>query len=79
MEQFKGYSASQIIGCIDEWLIGRNAERDRNIMKRKIIDGRSDFAVAEEFKLSEKRVNTISRKCKKIILEHIDEYVKSHK
>lgn len=72
MKEFKGYSKTQLIECIEEWIIGQNAERNRQIMKRKVIDGLSDFAIAEEFGLSNKRVNTISRECRKIMLEHLD-------
>lgn len=66
------YSKTQLTECIDEWIVGQNAERNRQIMKRKVIDGLTDFAIAEEFGLSDKRVNTISRKCRKIILEHLE-------
>lgn len=72
MKKFEGYSKTQLLECIDEWVIGLNAERNRAIMKRKVIDGLSDFAIAEEFDLSHKRVNTISRKYQKVLLEHLE-------
>lgn len=67
-----GYSATQINACIDEWIVGRNAFRNRQIMKRKLIDGLSYMAIAEEFDLSDKRIKTIVRKGTHIIAEHLD-------
>ena len=73
MNKFKGYSRTHLIETIDEWIVGQNAERNRAIMKRKVIDGLSYMAVAEEFDLSDKRITTIVRECSKVLLEHLDE------
>lgn len=73
MNKFKGYSRTQLNECIDEWIVGQNAERNRAIMKRKVIDGLSYLAVAEEFDLSDKRITTIVRECSKVLIEHLDE------
>lgn len=35
----KDLSKSEIEHLIDEWVIGKNAERNRKIMKRRLIDG----------------------------------------
>lgn len=37
----KEYSKSEIENGIDEWIIGRNAKRNRLILKLKLIDGLS--------------------------------------
>ena len=48
----KDISRSELEHLIDEWIIGRNAERDRKIMKRRLIDGVIFDDLAEEFELS---------------------------
>lgn len=43
---------TEIESIIDEWVIGRNAERNRAILKRRLIDGITYERLAEEFDLS---------------------------
>lgn len=50
---------SEIEKLIDEWIIGRNAERDRSILKRRLIDGITYEKLAEEFNLSVRQVKNI--------------------
>ena len=52
-------SRSQIEHLIDEWVIGRNAARDRMILKRRLIDGITYERLAEEFDLSVRQVKNI--------------------
>ena len=67
----KGYSRTQILEAIEEWIVGRNALRNREILKKKLIDGISYMALAEEYDLSLKRVKTIVREGTKLIVEHM--------
>lgn len=53
------YSRSEIDRLIDEWIIGRNAERDRKILKRRLLDGITFDSLAEEFDLSVRQVKNI--------------------
>ena len=55
-------SRSDIESLIDEWIIGRNAQRDREITKRRLIDGICFEPLAEE--LGYPRLN-IEKKSKK--------------
>lgn len=55
----KEYSRSEIDALIDEWIIGRNAERDRKILKRRLLDGITYDKLAEEFDLSVRQVKNI--------------------
>ena len=55
-------SRSQIEELIDEWIIGRNAERDRRILKRRWIDGITYESLAYEFDLSVRQVKNIVHK-----------------
>lgn len=52
-------SRSEIDRLIDEWVIGRNAERDRMILKRRLLDGITYDRLAEEFDLSVRQVKNI--------------------
>ena len=55
----EGLSRTEIEYLIDEWIVGRNAERNRRILKRRLIDGILFEALAEEFDLSVTQVKTI--------------------
>lgn len=46
---------------IDEWIVGNQAERNRAILKRRLIDGIRFEKLAEEFDLSVKQVKRIVR------------------
>ena len=49
-------SRSEIENLIDEWILN---ERDRKILKRRLIDGIRYEPLAEEFELSVRHVKTI--------------------
>lgn len=52
-------SCSQLEEMIDEWIF---SERDRKILKRKLIDGLTYEAIAEEFDMSARQINSIVKK-----------------
>jgi hypothetical protein len=56
---------------IDEWVIGRNAERDKAILKRRLLDGVLLEPLAEEFGLSVQQIKTIIYKSQNRIISHI--------
>lgn len=64
-------SRSQWEHLIDEWIIGAHAERDRNILKRRLHDGLIYDLLAEEFSLSVRQVKTIVEKRKAELFRHI--------
>ena len=49
----------EIIKMIDNCINGRNAERDRKVLKRRLIDGITFERLSEEFELSTNAVKTI--------------------
>lgn len=61
-------SRSEIEHLIDEWIF---SERDRKILKRRILDGICFEPLADEFKLSTQTVKTIVYKAQDIIYKHI--------
>ena len=64
-------SRSDIEHLIDEWIIGKNAERNRRILKRRMIDGICFEPLAEEFDISVQQVKNIVYKGQRIIFKHI--------
>lgn len=51
-----GLSRSEIEHLIDEWVL---SERDRNILKRRHLDGIHFEPLAEEFDLSDRQIKSI--------------------
>lgn len=56
MKQLKDRSRSEIEHEIDEWIF---SERDRKILKRRLLDGICYEPLAEEFDLSVRQVKNI--------------------
>ena len=64
MNRFTTLSNTELSQLIDEWVRG---ERDRAIMKRRLIDGICFEPLAEEFELSVTHTWTIVEKNLKIL------------
>ena len=64
-------SRTEIEFAIDEWIIGKNAERDRKIIRRRLIDGVTFERLAEEQELSVSQVKRIIWKNSEIIFRHL--------
>ena len=67
----KDISRSELEHLIDEWIIGRNAERDRKILKRRLLDGITYDRLAEEFDLSVRQLKNIIYKAEDRLFSHI--------
>ena len=67
-EKVKEYTNSQIAGIIDEYI---HSERDRKLLKRRLIDGITYERIAEEFDLSVRQVKTIVYRADKMIFSHV--------
>ena len=63
-------SRTEVEYLIDEWVIGKYAERDRAIMRRRLIDGVCYEPLAEEFDLSVAQVKRIIYKRQNQIFKH---------
>ncbi len=63
-----GLPRSQIERLIDEWIL---SERNRKILKRRILDGICYEPLAEEFDLSVRQVKTIVYKSEEILFRHM--------
>lgn len=65
----RDYTNSEITALIDEYI---HSERDRAILKRRLIDGVCYEPLAEEFGLSVVRTKTIVYKAQDRLLRHLD-------
>ena len=63
-----GLSRSDISALIDEWIF---SERDRGILKRRLLDGITYDRLAEEFDLSVRQVKNIVYRCEDRLYAHI--------
>lgn len=68
----RDYSSTEIEIAIDEWIVGRNAERNRAILKRRLIDGICYEPLAEEFGLSVRQVKDIVYKNQERVFKHLE-------
>lgn len=62
---------SKIDETIEEWIIGKNAERDRAIVRRRLFDGICFEPLSEEFGLSVRQTKSIVYKCERKIFAHL--------
>jgi len=64
----KDYSRSEIGNAIDEWILN---ERNRYILKRRLLDGLTYEKLAEEFDLSTQQIKNIVYKCQDKLFRHL--------
>lgn len=62
------YTNSQIRALIDEYI---HSERDRAILKRRLVDGICFEPLSEEFGMSDRQIKTIVYRCEKILFSHL--------
>lgn len=65
------WSYSEIDTAISEWIVGRNAERNRAILRRRLLDGICFEPLAEEFGLSVRQVKHIVYKAQDRLFRHL--------
>lgn len=69
-QDYENISNQKLSEIIDSWI---KNERDRAIMKRRLIDGICFEPLAEEFGLSARHVKTVVYNNETIIFKHIHE------
>lgn len=67
----KDISRTEICNLVDEWIVGRNAERDREILKRRFADGLTYERLAEEFDMSVRQISNIIYKRQDVLFRHM--------
>lgn len=63
-----GKSRSEWEALIDEWVF---SERDRRILKLRLLDGLTYERLAEAVDMSVRQVKTIVYCCEKLLIKHI--------
>lgn len=69
MNRYTNICNTELSNLIDEWV---KSERDRKIMKRRLIDGITIERLAEEFDLSVKQIVRITKSQGIILNAHTD-------
>lgn len=62
------YTNQKIRELIDEYI---HSERDRAILKRKLVDGITFERIAEEFQMSDKQIKRIVYKLQEELFRHL--------
>lgn len=71
-DRYENISRDDLEHAIDQWVICfRNAERNREILKRSLIDGRSYESIAEEFGLTPRQISNIIDRTEQMLFKHI--------
>lgn len=65
-------SNDKIASDIDCWINGSNAKRNREILKRRLIDGLTYEALAEEFNLSTSQITRIVYNASAKLFRHVE-------
>ena len=68
MSRLPDYSRTEIEQLIREYIVGKNAERDRKIVYRRMIDGVCYEPLADEFDMSVRQVKNIVYKWQDYLL-----------
>ena len=68
MNDFEYISNTELSALIDNWI---KNERDRQILKRRLIDGICFEPLAEEFDISVRQCKRIVYKCKEKLISHL--------
>ena len=64
-------SRTELDFLIDEWILGKNAERDRAMLRRRLFDGITYERLAEEFDMSPRQTREIVHKAEQKLYRHI--------
>lgn len=72
MKDLTEYSRSDLEHAIDEWIIlRRHSERNRQILKRYLLDGICFEPLAEEYGMSVRQIQNIVYRTQEILFKHL--------
>ena len=69
--KYDDLSNTEIAHLIDEWVRGRNAERNRQMLKDRLIDGMLFEPLAEKYELSVRATQSIIYKASEQLFKHL--------
>lgn len=64
-------SNSEVCYLIDQWISGKNAERNRNILKDRLIRGMTYEDLAEKYELCDHRIKMIVYRTLDQLVKHL--------
>lgn len=67
----KDYSSTELNTAIDEWIVGANAQRNRAILKSRLIEGLTFDALAELYDMSPRQIKRIVYKSQEVLFRHL--------
>ena len=67
----RDYSSTELNTAIDEWIVGANAQRNRAILKSRLIDGLTFDALAELYDMSPRQIKRIVYKTQEVLFRHL--------
>jgi hypothetical protein len=71
-ELLKKNSRTEWVNIINEWVLGRNAQRDRDILIRCVVDGSITYErIAEEYAIEKRQVDRIVKKRINELVPHV--------
>lgn len=73
IDKYAGLTNSDISMLIDSYIRGRNADRNRQILKMRLLDGMTFEHLAESVDMSERQIKNIVYSCELVIVSHIQE------
>lgn len=65
------YSYTEVENAINSWIIGQHAERNRNILKRRLLDGITYENLADEFGMSVRQIKNVVYRNERLIFKHL--------
>lgn len=65
------YSRTEIEAVIEEWIVGKNAQRNRSILKSRLIDGLTFEELSEKYDMSVRQIQNIVYKTQEKIFKHL--------
>lgn len=68
---YDNISNSELCALIDEWIKGRNAARNRAILKDRLINGICYEPLAEKYELSVRHIKDIVYKNEYTLFKHL--------
>ena len=66
-KKIKDCSRSELEHLINEWVIGSNSQRNKKIIKDRLIKGLMISELADKYNMSETRIKTVIRTFKRKI------------
>lgn len=73
IDKYAGLTNADISMLIDSYIRGRNADRNRQILKMRLLDGMTFEHLAESVDMSERQIKNIVYSCELVIVSHIQE------